>query len=131
MKPHKILYTDQKELWEKASSYILSLITNEPCVKEVYVWASLAEKQFGLYEEEYQGRLGSDIDLVIILHEDQPIPKNWKYLHVEKSWFKLYKLGIFVYNGTAHPIDGLLVFPSRHNMTRMKEMLEGRSKRML
>lgn len=130
MKPQKTLYADQKELWEKASSYLLDLIKNEACVKEAYVWASLAEEQFGLYEQEYQGRLGSDIDLVIILNEDQPIPKNWKYLHVEKSWFSLYKIGIFIYDGNAHPIDGLLVSPSKHNVERMKEMLKGRSRRL-
>ena len=131
VKPTKILYEDQKELWEKASSYILKLIKNQPCVKEAYIWASLAEGQFGIYEEEYQGRLASDIDLVIVLNENESIPKSWKYLHVEKSWFKLYKLGIFEYKGNAHPIDGLLVSPSIHDIRRMKEMLDRRSKRLM
>lgn len=131
MKPHKIIYPNQEDVWEKASSYLLNLIQNQPCIKKAYVWASLAEGLFGLYNKEYQGRVGSDIDLVIILNEDKKIPKKWKYTGIEKSCFKLYKIGEFEYNGNIHPIDGLIVFPSLHDLKKVDKMIKDRNKRLI
>ncbi len=76
MKPKKILYENQDKVLEKASKYLIELIRNEPCVKKAFIWASLAEGKFGVYEKEYSGRFLSDIDLVIILEEAAEIPKN-------------------------------------------------------
>jgi len=128
MKPKKIIYENQAEVWGNAKKYLLNLISNQPCVKEAIVWASLAEGTFGVYEEEYRGQEGSDIDLVLIIDEEYPIPKQWKFTKIKKSWFDLYSLGKFVHIGHIHNIDGLLVFPSRHNLEKMKSSLKGRSK---
>jgi len=87
MKPKKIIYENQAEVWGNAKKYLLNLISNQPCVKEAIVWASLAEGTFGVYEEEYRGQEGSDIDLVLIIDEEYPIPKQWKFTKIKKSWF--------------------------------------------
>ena len=129
-KPNKIIYENQKEVWQKAKKYLLEIVTDEPCVQKATVWASLAEGQFGVYETTYKNRHeGSDIDLVVIVDEKHPIPKKWKFTNVNKSWFDLYHdLGVFKHGGHKHIVDGLLVFPSRHDLKEMETDLKGRSK---
>lgn len=126
-KPEKILYEDQEAVFQKAVSQLLSLV-HQPCVNQAIVWASLAEHTFGVYKEQYQGKEGSDIDLVIIVDERYPVPKDWKFTKVRKSWFDLYQLGYFMHEKHIHPIDGLLVFPSRHDLSKVITNLKGRSK---
>jgi predicted nucleotidyltransferase len=131
MKPAKIIYEDQEEVWNKAEICLKKLLLTCNSVKEAYVWASLAEGKFGIYEKPYQGQIGSDIDLVIVMKEPMHIPKDWKFTKVEKRWFDLYYLGYFNHKGHKHQIDGLIVIPSKHNLNRMKKLLEGRSKKIL
>ena len=69
MKPNKIIYEDQQAVWKEAEQFLLTLIKDKSAVKKAIVWASLAEGTFGLYEEEYQGMEGSDIDLVLLIDE--------------------------------------------------------------
>ncbi len=126
----KILYENQDSAWEKASAYLIELVSVQNCVQEAFVWASLAEKKFGFYPQAHNGRNCSDIDLVIVLDERFPIPKEWKFTHVKKPWFDLYHLGSFNYAGNVHPIDGLLVSPSKHHLDRMRSALKGRSKKI-
>lgn len=128
MKPLKKIYPDQNDVWEQATKFLIDKFSKEECIQEMIIWASLAEGKFGLYEEPYNRMEGSDIDLVIILDEEKPIPPEWNFTTVVKSWFDLYHLGKFVYQGHVHKIDGLVVSPSRHNMQRMNEELKGRSK---
>ena len=131
MKPQKILYKNQNDIWNKAEAHLKKLLLNSNHVKEAYVWASLAEGKFGIYEEPYKNQIGSDIDLVVVLENYNDIPKDWKFTKVEKSWFDLYKLGYFEYNGNKHQIDGLIVIPSKHDLEKMKKALAGRSKKIL
>lgn len=130
MKPPKILYENQEDVWDKAEAYLEKILVKCDCVKEVYVWASLAEGKFGLYEALYRDQIGSDIDLVIVIDEPVNLPKNWEFTQIEKSWFDLYHLGYFEYQGNKHQIDGLIVIPSKHNLDKMKKALKGRSKRI-
>lgn len=131
MKPNKILYENQEEVWKKARDFLVKLVSKFPCVKIVYVWASLAEEKFGLYEQEYRGLEGSDIDLVIVIDENFSLPSNWHWTHVSKSWFDLYTdIGFFEHEGHKHKIDGLFVFPSKHSLEKMNEALIGRSKKI-
>lgn len=127
-RPKKNLYPDQTDVWNKAQKHLVELVNDKPCVQEAIVWASLAEGKFGLYEEPYGNREVSDIDLVVIIDEDFPLPKTWKFTTVKKSCFDLYKLGYFEYQNHTHPIDGLLVFPSRHNLKEVRAMLTDRCK---
>lgn len=127
-KPRKILYENQEKIWNSAKLFLKEVVEDKPAVKEALVWASLAEGKFGLYDHEYDGREGSDIDLVVILDEKFPISEGWTDTTVEKSCFDLYHIGKFIHEGHKHPIDGLLVFPSRHNLQEVREMLADRSK---
>ncbi len=127
VKPEKILYENQEVVFRKAVSQVIPLL-RPACVNQAIVWASLAEHTFGVYKEQYEGKAGSDIDLVIIVDERYPIPKEWKFTKVKKSWFDLYQLGYFVHENHIHPIDGLLVFPSRHDLSKVMTNLKGRSK---
>ncbi len=127
-KPRKILYENQEAIWKNAKEFLTQIVTDKPVVQEALVWASLAEGKFGLYEHEYDGREGSDIDLVVILDEAFAIPKDWSFTTVKKSCFDLYHIGKFVHEGHRHPIDGLLVFPSRHSLQEVRDMLADRSK---
>ena len=131
MKPRKILYSNQEDVWNKSVHCLKKVLSKCKFIKEVYVWASLAEGKFGLYKEQYRNQIGSDIDLVIILKEPYVIPKEWKFTKVEKSWFDLYFLGYCEYEGNQHQIDGLIVIPSKHDLSKMKKSLEGRSKKII
>ncbi|HDP73967.1 MAG TPA: hypothetical protein ENN46_03380 [Candidatus Woesearchaeota archaeon] len=130
MKPKKTLYSDQADVWSKAKRHIESVLADCNCVSEAYVWASLAEGKFGLYEKPYRNQAGSDIDLVVVLKEHSKPPENWKFTKVRKAWFDLYELGTFEYKGNSHQIDALVVDPSRHDVDRMRKALEDRSKRI-
>ena len=132
MKPRKILYENQKVVYGKALVCLKKILRECKCIKEAFIWASLAEKKFGVYEKPYNNQTCSDIDLVIVLNENDPIkiPKTWKCTKVEKSWFDLYNLGYFEYQGNKHQIDGLIVIPSKHNLVAMKKDLKGRCKKI-
>lgn len=127
-KPEKTLYENQAEIWETAKKVLVEMVEDKPVVQEALVWASLAEGKFGLYEQEYRGQEGSDIDLVIITDENYELPPEWKFTTVEKSCFDLYRVGKFMHEGHKHPIDGLIVFPSRHSLQEVRDMLADRSK---
>ncbi|MBT3395447.1 hypothetical protein HOA59_00960 [archaeon] len=130
MKLAKILYKNQKEVWNKAEEYLDKLLSNYDCIEHAYVWASLAENKFGIYETPYNNRTGSDIDLVIVMKEFNEIPEDWNFTKVEKSWFDLYEIGNFKYAGNEHPIDGLIVIPLKHDLNKMNTALKGRSKKL-
>jgi len=130
MKPNKRVYENQDDIWKEASKFLESILSKCDSVKEAYVWASLAEGKFGVYEESYRGQTGSDIDLVIVVKEPFELPKEWKFTKIQKSWFDLYHLGHFEYKGNKHQIDGLIVIPSKHDLSKMQEALKGRSKRV-
>lgn len=130
-KPPKKLYSDQEDVWNKAEKFLKNLLNDSKTVKEAHVWASLAEGKFGVYERPYKDQIGSDIDFVIVMNEPADIPKNWKFADFGTAWFDLYKLGDFEYQNNKHQIDGLIVFPSKHNVDRMKERLKGMSKKIV
>ena len=131
MKPKKILYDNQEQIWNEAEIKLKKLLSNCKSVKEAYVWASLAEGKFGIYEKPYRNQIGSDIDLVIIMNEPIDIPQDWKYTKIEKSWFDLYHLGYFQYKNNKHQIDGLIFIHSKHDLNKMKKSLKGRSKKII
>lgn len=110
-KPPKVLYENQKEVWNEAKDYLIKIVSKEKCVTEAIVWASLAEGKFGTYKSSYKRRTASDIDLVIIINEKHSIPESWKFTNVKKSCFDLYHIGKYKHKKHTHEIDGLLVSP--------------------
>jgi len=130
MKPKKTLYKNQEDACNKATSYLKTVLSKSKSVKEAYIWASLAEGKFGIYNKPYRDQTGSDIDLVIVMNEPISIPSDWKSTEIEESWFTLYHLGYFEYQGNKHRIDGLVVIPSKHDINMMKQLLKGRARKI-
>jgi len=85
MKPNKILYKNQKEILKRFLEFIKPFFKKYKEIEEAYLWGSLAKGEFGIYEKEYHGEIGSDVDLVIFLKENKDIPKNWKNLTGQKN----------------------------------------------
>jgi len=122
MEKEKIIYDDQEKVLEKVILFLKSSFNED--VMEAYLFGSIAEKRFGKYIKKYKGHNGSDIDLVIFLAEEN-IPKNWKYLNTEKSWWKLYRGGKIEINGTIHKIDVLVVKKGMEEMAKKSKIFEG------
>lgn len=113
MKPRKIPYENQEEIYEKFIEFIDPFFREYGEITESYLWGSLAAKTFGLYEEEYEGQIGSDVDLVIFINSNSRIPKDWELLH-DHSWMGAYKhpkFRDFKYKGNIHKVDLLVAHP--------------------
>ena len=104
-KPNKIIYKNQKKIHDRVVKFINSKLTKD--VKEAYLIGSITKGEFGKYTKKYEGREGSDIDLVV-MPEDK-IPSDWKYLNTEKIWWKLYQAGHIEINGIQHRLDIMVV----------------------
>ncbi len=113
MKPKKTLYKNQEEIFLKFLKFINPFFKKYKEIGEAYLWGSIADKTFGIYEEEYRGHTGSDIDLVIFPDPKLGIPKNWKLLH-DHSWMGVYKdheFREFKYKKNIHKVDLLTAHP--------------------
>ncbi|HIJ13587.1 nucleotidyltransferase domain-containing protein [Candidatus Pacearchaeota archaeon] len=105
MKPLKIVYKNQKEVHDyiiEKTKYLLKE------VKEAYLIGSLASGCFGRYVEEYEGYLGSDIDLVVLPRDE--IPKDWRYKGEFHNWYKSYNVREINIENTAHPVNLMVPF---------------------
>jgi predicted nucleotidyltransferase len=113
MKPDKIIYENQDDVHDKIISFIKVNLTND--VKEAYM--------FGKYTERYGEHDGSDIDVMILIQNNK-VPKNWKYLNTEKEWWKLYRLGKMAINGTTHNLDAIVVKDGmeKYSLDRVKKL---------
>ena len=130
-KPQKKVYENQADAFEKFNQFILPYLRKIPEVKEAVVWASLAEGTFGLYDREFRGHVGSDVDLVILLDKGVNVPKEFKDIECHKSWFDGYidkKFRDFNYKGKNHKVDLLVV--KRDELERAKASLKGRIKQL-
>lgn len=106
MKPQKTIYKNQGEIQKKFIEFIQPFLQKYPEIKEAYLEGSLAKGNFGLYEKEYKGHTGSDVDLVLVI--DGKIPSNWKNLEATHPEMKLYKdneFRKFCYQKNIHKID--------------------------
>lgn len=100
MKPKKIPYNNQQEIKELITQKLkVKYLKN---VKKAFLIGSLANGNFGVYEEIHEGHLGSDIDIVII---PLKIEKNWKYKGEFYGWHKGYHAGEIRISKVAHPIN--------------------------
>jgi len=121
MKPEKEIYKNQREVHDKIIDFVKSNLTKD--IKEAYLVGSSTTQGFGRYVRKHENHEGSDIDLVVIVEENK-IPKNWKYLGVEKDWWKLYRGGSIKINKTIHKADFMVVKPGKESLAhkRMKEL---------
>jgi|SRR3989344_476478 len=120
-KPDKIIYENQEIVHDKIVDFVISKLTEN--VKEAYLFGSVVNRQFGRYTEKYQSHKGSDIDLMVIIHENK-IPKGWKYLNTEKEWWNLYYVGSIAINGILHRLEAIIVKEGKENysLNRIKEL---------
>jgi len=121
MKTEKEIYKNQKEVHDQIVDFVKSNLTKD--IKEAYLVGSSTTQSFGKYFKKQRYHEGSDIDLVVMVEENK-IPKNWKYLGVEKSWWKLYRGGSVKINETIHKADLMVVKPGKESFAhnRMKEL---------
>ena len=133
-KPNKTPYENQQDVFGKFKEFILPRLKNLKGVKEAGIWGSLAKGNFGVYEREHRGHVGSDIDLIVLLEKDSVIPRTWKSI-VSKSWFDCYrdtvenkKFRNFPYQGKIHKVDLLVI--KRGELERARERLSGETKKV-
>ncbi len=118
-KPEKIVYDNQEEVHDKIVSFAQSQLGLG--VNEAYLVGSATTKKFGKYTEKFRGHDGSDIDVVAFVDE---IPKNWKNLNMEKTWWRGYRGGKLEVNEILHKVEVMVV---KHGMEefahkRMREL---------
>ena len=121
MKKEKIIYDNQKEVFEKVTSFLKTSLKEE--IDEAYLFGSLISGEFGKYLEKYGVHDGSDIDLIVFL-SGKDVPKNWKYLDTEKSWWKLYRGEIIEINNLIHKIDVLVVKDGKEKLARKSKLFD-------
>ncbi len=111
MKPNKIVYENQKEIHD----FIINKLKSSclKYVKEAYLIGSLADGKFGKYKEEYEGQLGSDIDVVAI---PMKIKSNWKYQGDFYNWHKKYDVEKIKIKNIQHSISFMLPFNENINL---------------
>lgn len=105
-KPEKIIYENQKEVYNQILIFVKSLLPSE--VVNAYLWGSVVEGKFGRYKEKFGDHEGSDIDVIVIIPNEK-IPPHWKYLNTQKDWWYLYRGGKIEINKKIHRIDLMIV----------------------
>ena len=84
-KPDKFLYPDQDAVRNEFIAFILPFLEKHPFFHKVWIWASLAKGQFGVYEEVYREMEASDVDLLVEVNEEFEPPAELKEF---KDWTK-------------------------------------------
>jgi len=110
-KPNKTIYKNQKQIRKKIIKKIRDKFLDK--VKEAYLIGSLAEGKFGIYDKEFEGYFGSDIDIVAIPAE---ITIKWKYEGDFYDWHSLYNIGEIKIKDTLHPIMFMIPFEQDINL---------------
>ncbi|MAG50557.1 hypothetical protein CL621_02870 [archaeon] len=123
-KPNKKIYKNQGDVLKKFKKFIAPLFEKFKEIEKAILWGSLAREEFGLYEKEYNGHCGSDIDLIIFLRKNSKIPENWKDLGIHELWFNVYKdnsFRYFKYNKNIHKVD-LIIIKNNKKKEAMKKL---------
>lgn len=119
MKPNKTPYENQSEIHELIVEILKRDYLNN--VKEAYLIGSLANGNFGVYDKEYEGHSGSDVDVVAI---PLKIISKWKYEGEFYDWHKRYNVGEIQIKDTVHPINFMIPFNEDINLffSKAKEL---------
>lgn len=128
-KPNKKIYKGQKQIQKKIINFLLPKLKEIPQIEKAYLWGSIINGDFGVYQKKWREHIGSDIDLIILLKKHCRVPKEFKYLEIDKLWFKGYKPREFrkiKIEGNEHKVDILLIKRS-HIKDAMKD-IKGKSK---
>ncbi|MDP2628596.1 MAG: hypothetical protein Q8P15_01715 [Nanoarchaeota archaeon] len=132
LKPSKIIYPNQSMLIRNFKAFVAPHLKQIHSVEKALLWGSLANGSFGIYSKPYQGHIGSDIDLIVLLEKGSNVPKDFKYLEINKTWFRGYRprnFGKFLCESIPHKIDILLVkseYDERYVRERIKNLQRGK-----
>jgi predicted nucleotidyltransferase len=117
IKPKKILYQNQKEIFLSVLENIKKLLHKVKC--NAYLVGSITKEKFGTYEKPWKGEKGSDVDLIIKIKKEN-IPKKWIQLNEERDWWNLYSLGKIKIEQNDHHINAMVVKKNKENMIPVK-----------
>lgn len=109
-KPKKTPYENQEEIF----SFVMKKLKQDYLknFSRAYLTGSLTTNTFGVYEKEFEGYLGSDIDLTGI--PNKKIPKNWEHKGIFHDWYNEYEIGKIKIKETTHPIN--LIIPLKNDL---------------
>ena len=114
-KPAKIIYENQEEVYNQVLAFVKSILPKE--VINAYLWGSTVEGTFGKYKEKFGSHEGSDIDVIVIIHNEK-IPSHWKSLNTQKDWWYLYSGGKIEINKRIHRVDLMIVKDGKEEYAR-------------
>lgn len=121
MNKEKIVYSNQEEIRKIISNYLISIFTEK--IQSAYLFGSSIAGTFGKYKEKYKSHDGSDIDVIVFISENN-VPKDWKYLNTEGSWWKLYRAGRIEINGTVHKVEALVVKKDKEGLAKKSKLFK-------
>jgi predicted nucleotidyltransferase len=68
----------QEEIREKATSFVVHSLLPNKKISKIFLFGSLARREFGKYEKPFRGRSYSDIDIMVITNDGFKPNKKWK-----------------------------------------------------
>lgn len=82
-KPIKYIYPNQKVISKEFVEFITPYLKKHKFFKKVWIWGSLSEGTFGIYDKPYKKQEASDVDLLIEVDERYKEPSEFKEF---KKW---------------------------------------------
>lgn len=72
----------QEEIKEEVKEFVNENLIPHLKINKIVLFGSLAKGEFGKYEEKYQDRIYSDVDLLLMVENDFKVPEDWE-IHFE------------------------------------------------
>lgn len=116
-KPEKMVYPNQKRMYKRIREFVESKLVPE--IFEAYLTGSIVNGKFGSYIKRYKEHGGSDIDVVVMIPK-KSIPKTWKDLKTEGTWWDLYSGGEIEIGDISHRLDLLVVKEGKEEFARKR-----------
>jgi predicted nucleotidyltransferase len=89
----------QRGIIKRVREFVLKDLLPNPDINRIILFGSLARGEFGRYEGPFQGRIYSDIDILLLVEDDFEPRRGWE-LHFEGRMYNVYNTG---------KLDGFLV----------------------
>ena len=89
----------QKKLIERVKEFVRNQLLPNQNINKIILFGSLATGEFGKYEGQFQGRIFSDIDLLLLVENTFQVPGNWR-IQYEGELYNIYNAGL---------LDGFLI----------------------
>lgn len=121
-KPKKDIYENQDEIKLRTLEVIKEKLNSMKY--EAYLFGSIVEGDFGKYSSVYGRHKGSNLNVLICLENENPIPKKWKYVGTEDDLWNIYEIGKIEIKDIKHKIDFFIFDKKNENfvMEKVKEL---------